>query len=211
MTDSGMSIADAVDEDRDSGASTATNPCMQRGSGDSEKGLCGVVPFIERNPDKVASTLEWRGRVLHSQEATQATNSRQQHTAEERWRASLKIEIERIRQHYREQESIIEEEVVKHEQRYKWAIEQLEKEEKDEEGYSVAQWWEVELDYQPTECGNDRRWEQIKRSKAPSDEAKLLATFLFCQPSFLVLANTVLYLMCYLVLACAQYILQYIT
>jgi hypothetical protein len=102
----------------------------------------------------VASTLEWRRSVLHSQEATQATSSRQQHTAEERWRASLVIEIERIRQYYREQEKILEE-IVKHQQRYKLAIEQLEKEEKDEEDYSVAGWWEVQSDYQPTECGND--------------------------------------------------------
>jgi hypothetical protein len=34
-------------------------------------------------------------------------------------------------------------------------MKQLEKEEKDEENYSVAEWWEVESDYQPTECGND--------------------------------------------------------
>jgi hypothetical protein len=44
---------------------------------------------------------------------------------------------------------------VKHEERYKLAIEQLEKEEKDEGGYSVAKWWEVQSDYQPTECGDD--------------------------------------------------------
>jgi hypothetical protein len=92
---------------------------------------------------------------MHSQEATQATSSCQQHTAEERWRASLETEIERIRQHYQEQENILEEEIVKHQQRYKLAMEQLEKEEKDEEDYSVAGWWEVQSDYQPTECGND--------------------------------------------------------
>jgi hypothetical protein len=150
-----MSIADAVDEDCGSDASTATKPHMQRGSGDSEKGRGGVASFIERNPDNMAWTLEWRRRVLHSQQATQATSSRQQHTAEERWRASLEIEIERIRQHYREQEKILEEEIVKHEKRYKLAIEQLEREEKDEEDYSIAEWWEVQSDYPPTECGND--------------------------------------------------------
>jgi hypothetical protein len=150
-----MFIADGVDEDCDSDASTATNPHMQRGSEDSEKGLGSVAPFIERNPDNVASTLEWRGRVLHSQEATQATTSRQQHTAEERWRASLEIEIERIRQHYHKLERILEGEIVKHKQRYEWAIKQLEEGEKDEEYYSVAEWWEVQSDYQPTECGND--------------------------------------------------------
>jgi hypothetical protein len=128
---------------------------MQRGSRNPEKGPSGVAPFIERNPDNVASTLEWRARVLHSQEATQTTSSRQQHTAEERWRASLKKEIRRIRRHYHKQERFLEEEIVKHEERYKVAIEQLEQEEKDEEGYSVAEWWEVQSDYQPTECGND--------------------------------------------------------
>jgi TolA-binding protein len=126
---------------------------LQRGSGNSEKGPSGVALFIERNPDNVASTLEWRERVLHSQEATQTTSSRQQHTAEERWLASLKTEIEEIRRHYQKQERFMEEEIVKHEERHKLAIEQLEKEEKDEEGYSVAEWWEVQSDYQPTECG----------------------------------------------------------
>jgi hypothetical protein len=110
---------------------------MQHGGGNSENGLGGVAPFVEKNPD---STLEWRGRVLHSQKATQATSSRQQQTAEERWRASLEIEIERKRRHYQEQEKILEREVVKLEQRYAWDMKQLEKEEKDEENYSVAAW-----------------------------------------------------------------------
>jgi hypothetical protein len=99
--------------------------------------------------------LTYEPRVLHSQEAAQTTSSRQQHTAEERWRASLKKEIKRIRRHYHEQERFLEGEIVKHEERYKVAIEQLEKGEKDEEGCSVAEWWEVQSDYQPTECGND--------------------------------------------------------
>ena len=66
-TDSEMFIADAIDEDPDLDANTATSLGMQRGSGDSEKRLVGsVAPFIERNPDKMASTLEWRGGVLHA-------------------------------------------------------------------------------------------------------------------------------------------------
>jgi hypothetical protein len=63
----------------------------------------------------------------------------------------LEIVIELIRQ---QQESILEGEIVKHQQRYMWAIKQLEKE-KDEEDYSVAEWWEVQSGYQPTECGSD--------------------------------------------------------
>ncbi|KAF8492821.1 hypothetical protein F5888DRAFT_1727824 [Russula emetica] len=152
-----MFIAEAVNEDCDSDASTITNPRMQGGSGVSEKGLPGggVASLIERNLDNVASTLEWRGRVPHSQEATRATSSRRQHTAKERSRALSEIEIERIRQHYQKQERILKGEIVKHEQRYEWAIKQLEEEEKDKEDYSVAEWWEVQSDYQPTECGND--------------------------------------------------------
>jgi len=150
-----MFIADAVDEDCDPDASTATSPGMQHGSGDSEKRPGSVAPSIERNLNNVASTLEWRGRALHSQGATQATNSRRQQTAEERWHASLEVEIERIRQHYYEQERILEGEIVKHEQRYELAMKQLEQGENDDEDNSVAEWWEVQSDYQPTECGND--------------------------------------------------------
>jgi hypothetical protein len=86
----------------------------------------------------------WKGLVLASSKRP----------TEERWRASLEIEIERIRRHYQEQEKILEREVVKLEQRYAWDMKQLEKE-KDEENYSVAKWWEVESDYQPTECGKN--------------------------------------------------------
>ncbi|KAF8495799.1 hypothetical protein F5888DRAFT_1907745 [Russula emetica] len=166
-TDSEMSIANADDEDCDSDASTAINYRMQRGSGDPEKGLGGVAPFIERNLGNVASTLDWRGRVLHSQEATQATSSSQQHTAEEKGRALLEIKIERIRQHYEKQKRILEGEIVKHEQRYELAIKQLEEEEKDEEDYPVPEWWEVQSDYQPTECGDDG-----SRSLMPERELK---------------------------------------
>jgi hypothetical protein len=148
-----MSIADAVDEDCDSHASTNNTILhMQRGSEDSEKGLDGVPPFIRRNPDKMASTLEWRASVQHSQEPPQVTSSHQRHTAEGRRDASLSTKIERIQQHYRRQEKVLEREIAKHEQRYKWAIEELEKEEKDEKDYER---WEIQSDYQPTECDDD--------------------------------------------------------
>jgi hypothetical protein len=158
--DSEMPIAEAVDEDCDSNTSTSTNPHIQRGKEDPEKGLLGVVaPFIERNPDNMASTLEWRGRFLRPQEATgiqaTTTSSRQQHAAEERRCASSEeLEIERIRRHYQKQERILEEEIKKHEKRYKEVIEQLKKEDKDKVVYS-ADWWPVQPDYQPTECGDD--------------------------------------------------------
>jgi len=142
-----MFIAD-VDSD-------AASTRVQRGSGDSEKRLGGVAPFIERNPDNLASTLEWRVRVFHSQEATQASSSRRQHVARERWRASLEIEIERIGIHYHEQEKVLERAIAKLEQSYEREIKELEKEEKDEEDYPVAEWWEDRSDYQPTECSND--------------------------------------------------------
>jgi hypothetical protein len=154
-TDLVMFIADAVDKGSD--VNTVHKYRMQCGSEDSEKGLGGVAPFVEKNSDDVASTLEWKGRILHSQKATQATtsSSRQQQTAEERWHASLEIEIERIRGHYHEQERVLEREIVKLEQIYEWDVKQLEKEENDEENYSVADRWEIQSDYQPTECGDD--------------------------------------------------------
>lgn len=154
-TSSEMSIADVVDKDCDSDTGTATNLYMQCGSGESEKGLGGVAPFIKRNPDKVMLTLEWRERVLHSQEATQGTSYRQQHTAEERRRASLEHEIEKIRRRYQDWEMILESEITQHEERYDLAIKQLEREENEEEDYSATEWWEVQSDYQLTECGND--------------------------------------------------------
>ncbi len=99
--------------------------------------------------------MESRGRVLHPQEATQATSSPQQDTAEERRGALLQTEIERIRQHYWEQEKILEWEYAKLEQKYKEIRQQLEKEEKDEEDYPVVEWWEVDSDYEPTLCGDE--------------------------------------------------------
>jgi hypothetical protein len=40
-------------------------------------------------------------------------------------------------------------------ERYKLAIEELKKEEKDEGRRYPADWWTVQSDYQPTECGDD--------------------------------------------------------
>ena len=92
-----MLISEAVDED--CGSDVSANPHMQRGGEHSEMVPGGVAPFVERNA--VASTSEWRWRVLHSQQAThwQATTSsyRQRQTAEERCGASFEIEIGRIR------------------------------------------------------------------------------------------------------------------
>jgi glycine/D-amino acid oxidase-like deaminating enzyme len=132
----------------DSGASTATSLSIQRGNKQPEK---RVVPFIKGDPDNVASTLEWRRRVMHSQEATQASNSRQRQTAEN-------IEIEGIRRRCREREIMLEREIKMHEERYaEWLIEELEGEEKDEKkDHSAASpgWWDPQSDYQRTECGD---------------------------------------------------------
>src|SRR5712691_17300 len=126
-TDLEMFTTDAVDEDCDSEASKFTNPRMQRGSEDPEKGLGDVAPFIERNPGKATSTLEWRGRVLHPQEAAQVTtsSSRQQPTAKERWQASLDSEIERTVQHYNAQEMILQRAIANLEQMREWDLKQL--------------------------------------------------------------------------------------
>ena len=157
MTDSEMFTANAVDEDCGSDTSTTANPSIQRGTGHPEKGVSGVAPLIERNPDKITSTLEWRGRVLHSQEAAQAsTISRQQHAAEERGHASLEeIEIDQIREHYQELERVLEGELVEHKKRYRLAIKDLKREEKEEKRYSADWWGGVQSDYQPTECSDD--------------------------------------------------------
>jgi hypothetical protein len=160
-SDSESFTADAVDEDCDSDMSPSTNPRIQRSTGDPEKGL-GVAPFIERNLDKMESTVEWRGRVLHSREATQAStcsgpSGQQHHTPAEYELASLDVEIEQIRQHYREQEGILNREIVKHKKRRKRAMKRLKKEEKDQKHYPAdCDWWGgVRSDYQPTECGDD--------------------------------------------------------
>jgi len=148
-----MFTADAVDEDCDSEASKFTNLRMQHGSEDPEKGLGDVAPFIERNPGKATSTLEWRGRVLHPQEAAQVTtsSSRQQPTAKERWQASLDSEIERTVKHYHAQEMILQRAITNLEQMRELDLKQLE----DEEDYYVPGWGDVQSDYQPTECGNE--------------------------------------------------------
>ncbi len=148
-----MFIADAVGEGCDSDKSTVTTPCMQQDSEDPEKGLGSVKPFIERNPDNMASTLEWRRRVLHSQDATQAStsSSRQQPTAKERWQASLDSEIERTVKHYHAQEMILQRAITNLEQMRELDLKQLE----DEEDYYVPGWGDVQSDYQPTECGNE--------------------------------------------------------
>jgi hypothetical protein len=153
-----MFIADAVYEDCDSNVSTnITNQHMQRGGGYSEMILSGVAPFMERNQDNVASTLEWRWKVLQSQQATRAvtSSSRHQQTAEEHRHASLESEIGRMRQHCHEQEKVLEREIVRLEQRYELDMKLLEKEANDEVNYPVAESWEVQSDYQPTECGDD--------------------------------------------------------
>ena len=74
--------------------------------------------------------------------------SGQRQTAEH-WSESLEIEIELIRRHHHEQETVLETEIVKLEQEYQ--LEHLE----TEEDHSVARWWDVRSDYQPTECGSD--------------------------------------------------------
>ena len=142
-----MFIAVDAGEDYDSDASRVKNQHMQHDNGDSEK---GAAPFMKINPHNVASTLEWRGRVQLSQDATQAT----QQTAEERRGASLEIEIERIRRHYQNQERVLERAIVELEQKYEQDVKRLENL-NDEENYSVAEWWEIRSDYQPTECGSD--------------------------------------------------------
>ena len=114
-----MFVADAVDDDCDSEARAAIHH-MQHGNEDLRNGLGGVAAFIERNPDSVASTLEWRANVMYPQRATQATTSSSgpQQTAEH-WGESLEIEIEQIRRHYHNQEMVLEREIVKLEQGYK--------------------------------------------------------------------------------------------
>jgi hypothetical protein len=151
-----MFIADAVDEYYDSDSSKVTTIRMQRGSEDAEKELDSVASFMERNPDNVAPTLEWRGRALHSQGATQAATSspRQQLTAKERWQASLDIKIEQTKQHYYALEMILRRAIAKLEQMRELDLKQLEREE-GEEDYFVPGWEEVQSDYQPTEYGDE--------------------------------------------------------
>jgi hypothetical protein len=143
-----MFITDIVDEECDLDASVLTTHCVQRSDVHFERGLGGVVHFIESDPNNVASTLERRGRVLHSQEATGAR------TAKEHWKASLDIEIRRTLRHYHAHEMILWKAIANLEQRREWDLKQLEREE-DGEGYYVPGWEEVQSDYEPTECGNE--------------------------------------------------------
>lgn len=171
-----MTIADLVNEGSGSDADTATTPRMRR-HGEFEKRLgihtrqplrrkqqaddrrgsrgCVAASSIEDNTDTMVSTMEWRRRVLQSQEESQAASARQHR--EERRRAKLEAEIERIRRHYHKQEKVLEREIVRLERRYEWAIAQLEREEEqdDEQDRCFVDGWEEEVrsDYQPTECG----------------------------------------------------------
>ena len=146
-----MYIADVADKDCDSDVSTNfTNLHMQRGSGFFEMAL----------GDNVASTLEWRERVLQSQKSDAqaiASSSRQRQTAEERWHAKMEAEIAQIRQRFQEEEEMLERQIVNLEEAYKSQMKQLEEEENDEQNYYVGELerWEVQSDYQPTECGDD--------------------------------------------------------
>jgi hypothetical protein len=151
-----MFIADVVDEECDFDASALATHRVQRSYEHSEKGLGGVAPFIERNTDNVASTLEWRGSVLHSQEASQATtsSSRQQKTAKERWQESLDNEVGRTLQQYRAQEMVLRKTIANLKKLCESDLKQLETE-KDGEDYSVLGWGEVQSDYEPTECGDE--------------------------------------------------------
>jgi hypothetical protein len=169
-----MTIADLVDEGSGSDADTTTSRRKQRhgeleklrshtpqplrrrqqADGRRESWDC-VASSIEDNTDVIASTMEWRRMVMQSQKETQATNTRQYR--EGRSRAKLDAEIERIRQHYHEQEKVLEREIVRLERRYEWTIAQLEREEQDDGSCSVDGWEEVRSDYQPTECDERSR------------------------------------------------------
>jgi hypothetical protein len=107
----------------------------------------GVHPSLNRAMPNSCSRKPCRPRWPD----TTVVDQRHTTLAEERRRASLEFEIEQIRRHYQKQERILESEVVKHEKRYEWAIEQLENEDKEEVDCSVTEWWEVQSDYQPTE------------------------------------------------------------
>lgn len=159
-----MSIDDIADEDSESNAGT-TSLSMQR-PGQSEKqplrrtsqradgrreSWGGVVSSIEDNTDSIGSTMEWRRMVLQSQEENRVRQNR-----EGRWRVKMDAEIQRIRQHYHQQEKVLEREIAALEQKYECTIAQLEKEGQDEEPYFVDR-WEAQSDYQPTECGEGSR------------------------------------------------------
>ena len=155
-TVSEMYIANPADEDCETAMSTIQNLHMPRGGTDPENGLRGIAPFLERDPpDYVSSTLEWRGKVLQSQQATLVATRRfrQQQTAKERQGESLENKIREIREDFRKKEERLEKEIVKLKKRHEENMKQLEEEENDG-GYFVSESWEVQSDYQPTECGD---------------------------------------------------------
>lgn len=85
--------------------------------------------------------------VLQSQEENRVRQNR-----EGRWRVKMDAEIKRIRQHYHQQEEVLEREIATLERKYECTIAQLEEGGQDEEPYFVDG-WEAQSDYQPTECG----------------------------------------------------------
>ena len=71
----------------------------------------------------------------------------------------MEVEIWQIREDFHEKKKRLEKEIVKLEQKYRLDMKQLEKEE-SEDNYSVTQAeWEVQSDYEPTECGSGYRME----------------------------------------------------
>lgn len=137
-----MSFSVIADEGSESDASTTTHTRESRGR---------VVSSNGENTDVISATMEWRRRVLQSQEEesrlSQAMSIREGH-----WRAKLEAEIQKIRRHFHTQEKVLEREIVALEQKYECAIAQLEMEDPDEVSYFVSG-WEAQSDYQPTECG----------------------------------------------------------
>lgn len=137
-----MSFSVIADEGSESDASTTTHTLESRGRVGSSSG---------ENTDVISATMEWRRRVLQSQEEESQAATVREHR-EERRRAKLEAEIQKIRRHYRAHEKVLEGEIVALEQKFELAIAQLETEDPDEVSYFVGG-WEAQSDYQPTECG----------------------------------------------------------
>ena len=158
ITDSGIFITSAVDEECDLDVSTVINPHIQHCDKYSKKGPCSVTPFVEKNPDNVALTSERKGSVLHSQNAKQATSSssRRETTAKERqWLASLEADIKRTRQDFHEQAEVLKREIAKLEEYYEKDMKLLEEENNGENLSVMERRWGVPSNYQPTECGEE--------------------------------------------------------
>ena len=137
-----MFVDDIADDDSESDAWT-TSLCMQchgkikkprihtqqplrqtRQQADGRReSLGGILSTIEDNTDTIVSTMEWRRMVLPSQ-----AESRVHQNEEGRQRAKLDVQIKRIQQHYLEQEKALEREIATLERKYKWTIEELERE-----------------------------------------------------------------------------------